>query len=435
MTQAKEHQHNENMNNTAEGAATKPPFVDLAPIIEGQTALETPSVAQVLANGRCLFYRGRLNELHGEPGEGKTNVLIAASNAVLAAGGSVLFIDPEDTPAGFVRRALGLGGDAEALRTRCFYLHNPQPEEIELAQAWAAEHLPDLVVIDGLAEALAAEGLNEDVAGNVLQFSRERLRPFADKGAAVVVADHVTKSSENRGRWARGSGAKLGRYDGLVLGVELGKAYTPTQDGYVKLRIQKDRNGGAGARGAILAEVHFEPYEDTTKVSFISPESAENWRPTAIMEKVISHLQTFGQDTKSRVCAEIGSKRETVLQAIKFLIDDGRISCTSKGSSHILALAAEGSVPPFPTGSQSVPGTGQNVGQPVPKCSPPTGGTGNGNDAVKKKAHDRKEMPAAAAAVPTSTTKATPLTAEDFESDPGIEAALIDLEARLNAVQ
>jgi hypothetical protein len=28
--------------------------------------------------------------------------------------------------------------------------------------------------------------------------------------------------------------------------VELGKAYTPKQDGYVKLRIQKDRNGGAG---------------------------------------------------------------------------------------------------------------------------------------------------------------------------------------------
>jgi hypothetical protein len=424
VKQADEHQQNENMNNAAEGAATKLPFVDLAPIIEGQTALETPSVAQVLANGRCLFYRGRLNELHGEPGEGKTNVLIAASNAVLAAGGSVLFIDPEDTPSGFVRRALGLGGDAEALRTRCFYLHNPTPDEISLAQTWAAEHAPDLVVIDGLAEALAAEGLNEDVAGDVLQFSRDRLRPFADKGAAVVIADHVTKSSEGRGRWSRGSGAKLGRYDGLVLGVELGKAYTPTQDGYVKLRIQKDRNGGAGARGATLAEVHFEPAGAHTTVSFISPESGENWRPTAIMEKVISHLQTFGQDTKSRVCGEIGSKRDTVLQAIKFLIDDGRITCTTKGSSHILALAAERAVPPFQTSSPSVPGTGQNVGQPVPKCSPPTGGTGNGNDAAENRAHNRKETSAAAPARPVSTTKAMPLTAEDFDNDPGIKAAL-----------
>ena len=151
------------------------------------------------------------------------------------------------------------------------------------------------------------------------------------------------------------------------------------------------------------------------------------------MEKVISHLEVFGSDTKSGVCSAIGSKRDTVMQAIRLLIKDEDIICTEKGSKHILTLGVKRSVPPFPTGSQSVPGTGQNVGQPVPKCSPPTGGKGNGNDVGKKKAHNRKEMTAASPARHVSTTKATPLTAEEFEKDPGIEAAIEDLEARMRA--
>ena len=267
-----------------------PPFVDLAPFLAGFIEPEKPDVARVLPDGTALFYGGRLNELHGEPGEGKTNVLIAACNAEMTAGGCVLYIDPEDNPQGFVRRAKGLGGDVEALAERCHYLHNPTPEDIASAQAWAREHKPRLVVLDGFAEALAAEGLNEDAASDVLKFFRERLRPFAELGAAVVVADHVTKSTEGRGRWARGSGAKLGRYDGLVLAVELGQPYTPTEPGFLRLRIAKDRNGGAGARNVVVAEVHFTPAKGHTEVAFRAPQEAGSFRPTAIMEKIAAHL-------------------------------------------------------------------------------------------------------------------------------------------------
>jgi hypothetical protein len=417
----------------------RPLFVDLAPYLEGNVKTEKPTVAQVLPDGRCLFYAGRLNELHGEPGEGKTNVLIATTNAVLEQGGTVVYIDPEDTPGGFVRRAIGLGGNAEALKTRCRYLHNPSPEEITAAQAWSAEHKPTLVILDGLAEGLSAEGLNEDIAGDVLKFARLRLRPFAEHGAAVVVADHVPKNTDSRGRWARGSGAKLGRYDGLVLEIKLGRAYTPTEAGYVKLCISKDRNGGAGARGAMLSEVHFLPDTDRTLVSFTPPEGAGNWRPTAIMEKIVSHLETFGQDTKNGVCKAIGSKRETVMLAIKLLIDDGTVASTAKGNSHILRLAEAGSSR-FPSSSQAVPGTSQNVGSPVPKCSPPKGESGTGRDEEKQSPQLEVESPALVpdCAPPPNTisiTLATPIVAADFENDPGIEAALIDLEARLNAVQ
>jgi hypothetical protein len=205
---------------------------------------ERPSIANV-GLGACMLYAGRLNEIHGEPGTGKSNVAIAMCIAELNAGHLVLFIDPEDTPAGFTRRALQFGADPAHLIDRCRYLHNPTPEELTITQRWANEHRPALVVLDGLAESMAAEGLVEDKASDVLKFFRERLRSFAeDSGAAVLVSDHVAKSSEERGRWARGSGAKLGRYDGVSYNLTLIEAYSPKHAGAVRLTIAKDRNGG-----------------------------------------------------------------------------------------------------------------------------------------------------------------------------------------------
>lgn len=368
-----------------EAASETPPlFVELAPFLSGDVEFEKPSVASVLPGGRALFYAGRVNGAHGEPGDGKTNVMIGSSNAVLAAGGRVLYIDPEDNPQGFVRRCLGLGGDPQALAERCHYLHNPTPDEISAAQAWAREHKPELVILDGLAESLAAEGLNEDAAGDVLQFFRERIRPFSDLGAAVVVADHVAKSSESRGRWARGSGAKMGRYDGLVFSVEMGKPYTPTESGFVKLRIAKDRNGGVGAVKTIFAEVHFTPGDVHTIIEFRSPDSVGDWKPTAAMEKVREHLSLVGECSKREVLDSICMKKETVLLAISELIKNREIVMTQRGQTHLLKLAEGATVPRSPTVPQPFPENGQGVVSDRSPSSPPIGGTGNGNDAGKK---------------------------------------------------
>ena len=72
----------------------------------------------------------------------------------------------------------------------------------------------------------------------------------ADAGSAVVIADQVAKSAETRGRWARGSGAKMRRYNGACYEIVLGESYTPTKPGSVRLKVAKDRNGGVEAIGA-----------------------------------------------------------------------------------------------------------------------------------------------------------------------------------------
>jgi hypothetical protein len=313
-------------------------FIDLKPFIENGCEPEVPTIADVgLAN--CLLYAGRMNEIHGEPGTGKSNLAIATSIAVMKAGGGVLYIDPEDTPAGFTRRSLQFGAAPDDLIHRCHYLHNPAPEDIAAAQRWAAANRPALVVLDGMAESMASEGLVEDKAGDVLQFFRERLRPFAEKaGAAVLVSDHVSKSSEERGRWARGSGAKLGRYDGVSYNIGLIEAYAPGHAGAVKLTVAKDRNGGVGRVGQTVAEIHFTPEGDNrTLVSFRMPEGqAGPFRPTAIMQKILTYLREHNEAT-ARDLRTLG-KSQAVDLACQLLQEEGSILLTRNGKRHLFTL-------------------------------------------------------------------------------------------------
>ncbi len=313
-------------------------FVDLGPYLDGTAHQEIPTVAEVWPEF-CLFYSGRLNELHAEPGVGKTNILMAACISVLDDGGTVLYIDPEDTPGGFATRMRLLGADPQDIRTRVFYLHNPDPAAIKAAQAWAREHSPTIVVLDGLAESMAAVNANEDKSQDVLPFFRETLRPFAEGGAAVAIADHVPKSRDKHSQFARGSGAKAGRYDGVSYSVECGTQYAPGQAGFVKLRVAKDRNGGVGPRGKVVAELHFNPSgPGTTAIEFRPPQGTGPFRPTAIMDKIRQRLAGDRTATKRELRA-VGGKARYVDLAIDLLMQGGELVMTPQGTSHVYSLA------------------------------------------------------------------------------------------------
>ncbi len=310
--------------------APESPFVDLAPWLDGTAKPIVPEVAEIWS-GRCLFYAEAVNEIHGEPGIGKSNVLLAAAGRVLAAGGAVVYLDPEDSPARITARALALGIDREAMRERFHYLHDPDPSDYEKAQTWAAACKPALVILDGLAEALAREALDENVPGEILGFFRGRIRPFASSGAGVVIADHVVKDAQSRGRYARGSGAKLAHYNGAVYEVRLTEAYTPTKAGSVSLKISKDRNGGAGAMGETVAELHFAPDEGRQRTILQWREHAkEGTRPTIIMGKIEAHLRDVGRALVSHL-RDFG-KHSTVDRAIEIMLAEGSLIMEREGA-------------------------------------------------------------------------------------------------------
>jgi hypothetical protein len=303
-------------------------FIDLQKIIDSGLEPERPTVAEILP-GKYLLYAGRLNEIHAEPSIGKTNIALSAAISVMSNGGHVLFIDPEDTAVGTLNRLITFGVNPSWILEGFHYLHNPTPEEFERAISWAAKHNPALVCLDGLAEAMTAEGKNEDLPMDVLPFLRHRLRPFAEQGSAVLISDHVTKSAETRGRWARGSGAKLGRYDGAVYSAELVEPYSPTVAGRVRLRVSKDRNGGIGVAGQVVAEINFTPQEGKTLVTFQEPAEAKAFKPTAIMAKICERLKLF-PDSSKRDLLRLGA-HEWVEEAITHLVKDGFLSAIRQG--------------------------------------------------------------------------------------------------------
>lgn len=317
-----------------------PQFINLREFIENGCKPELPTVADV-GMGSGMLYAGRINEIHGEPGTGKSNIAIALSNAVMKSGGSVLYIDPEDVPAGFTRRSLQLGADPEDLLNRCHYLNDSAPGEILLAQRWAMLHKPTLVVIDGMAECMAAAGLNEDKAEEVLNFIQQQIRPFAEKaGAAVLISDHVTKSWEDRGLWSRGSGAKMGRYDGVSYALSLIDAYAPGLAGSVLLTVAKDRNGGVGVKGKAVAEVHFMPAANNrTLVTFRFPEAqSTSLKPLRTMAKIMEWMDEWKQATKADL-RKLG-KSQAVDRAIELLEQEGRILRSKDGKRHVFNLRA-----------------------------------------------------------------------------------------------
>jgi hypothetical protein len=310
-------------------------FEDLGPYLEGEVQQEVPTIGKMW-DGKSLFYAGRLNELHAEPSAGKTNVIMAAIRGELEQGRVVVYIDPEDKPLRCTNILRLFGVPDELILSGVKYLWNPTPQKIERAQAWTKKAKPSLVVIDGLAELMASEGSNENEALDVLQFFKSRLRPFQECGAAVVIADHVTKSSENRGQFARGSGAKAGRYDGVSYEVVSGVSYTPDKAGFIKLKIAKDRNGGAGARNQIICEIHFTPgAAGGTIVEFKEP-NPEAARPTILMGKITEYLTDKRTANKTEL-RNLGN-HDWIDKAIDLLLKDGLLNLEKSGASNLYSL-------------------------------------------------------------------------------------------------
>jgi AAA domain len=303
-----------------EPATEAPLFANIGELIAGGLAPELPVVARI-STAQCLFYKGRLNEIHGEPAVGKTNIMLASSIAVMREGGHVVYIDPEDNAYGIIRRLLALGADKAALIERFHYCQDPDAEAYCRLHAWVASKTGVFVVLDGIAEALSKEGIDEDKSKDFLPWCRARLRPFVDAGAGVAVSDHVAKNPENRGRFARGTGAKLGRYDGAVYQAELVEGYSPTKAGSVRLRVSKDRNGGVGIAGQVITELHFTPDSGKTRIEWRQPATPSEFMPTAIMEKV-SRCLVINPNASLRDLRALG-KSQFVDQAIAKLEEIG----------------------------------------------------------------------------------------------------------------
>ena len=313
------------------------------------------------SDGQALLYPGKMHVFQGEPSSGKSMIAVHASVEILARDGAVLYLDYEDTAKGILRRLLALGVDPAVARERFRYIQPSgafgSTEKAELERILATLN-PDLVVIDGVAEALARDGLSEDKASEVVGWIERLPRWLSRSGAAVLMLDHVVKDREQQGRWARGSSAKLATVDGATYQVKVSVPFSRHRDGVLRLVIAKDRPGGVGAIGDVAAVVVVEPHADGARVVMrIERDTGEiantdHWKPTILMRRVSDELEATDGPLAAAMLKSLvhADKPKLITEAISRLIVEGYVVEQRVGRTTKLVLVkpyeGEHSTPP-----------------------------------------------------------------------------------------
>lgn len=139
---------------------------------------------RVLAGG---LLPGSATLVGGEPGTGKSTLLLQALAAMASTGRRCLLVAAEEAAHQVRRRAARLGADVPGV----FIVEATQVPAIEMA---VAELAPDVFVVDSI-QAVSDPELGP-TAGSLVQVRgcAQRLATLAkDTGAALVLVGHVTK--------------------------------------------------------------------------------------------------------------------------------------------------------------------------------------------------------------------------------------------------
>ena len=216
--------------------------VELGPVLRGEVT-EKPPEYLTFTDGEPLFYAGKVNGIIGESESGKTWIALHAVAQSLAANGTVLYMDFEDTAAGIVSRLKSLGVD------KFNGLTYMSPDEgfgtmakLDLSETLTT-HQPDLVILDGFNAAMNVLGLDINSNNDATTFAQLLLKPVAATGVCLIYVDHVPKSKDARGKGGIGAQAKRAMTTGCTVAVQVLDPFGRGSVGRLALSVDKDRSG------------------------------------------------------------------------------------------------------------------------------------------------------------------------------------------------
>lgn len=322
--------------------------VDLTAILDGNYTPQQPELLTTVS-GLALLYRGLVHSFYGESESGKSWVALLACAQVLASDGRATFIDFESDPVTVITRLKALGLSPEQIKRGFTYKRPeiaPRPDD----PAWLdlMDTDDDIVIVDGVTEALTVFGTKSVDNDEVAAWMRAFPRAIATKtNAAVVLIDHVTKSKDDRGRFALGAQAKLSGITGAAYAVEPISVVAPGQKGQLALRVTKDRPGSIRAFAGTYRASDRTQHAATIvldsdgngliEASVLDADQAEqlrverklerdSFRPTALMEKVSRFLEVNGESSQNVIKQEVDGKNDYIVKALECLVDEGFVS-------------------------------------------------------------------------------------------------------------
>jgi hypothetical protein len=317
--------------------------LDLTAYLNGTHRALQPTI-MARTDGQFMLYAGMVHAFNGESESCKSMMAQFETVRQISVGHRCLYIDFESDAASVVSRLLMMGATPEQIRDNLDYVR-PDVDPVSFADESAEfdyllRNKYALAVIDGVTEAFAVFGVKSIDNDEVTAWGRRMPRRIAAKtGAAVVVVDHVTKSSEGRGRFAIGAQAKMSYLTGAAYMVEIISPVGVGMVGKVAMRVGKDRPGqvrpmsGEWRKGDRTQETAIVTVDSTTanriKCTVDPPRKSNdsNGLPLDLMEAISRCIEDSPAPPSFRkINALVSGKDDSKRAAISLLEADGFIS-------------------------------------------------------------------------------------------------------------
>jgi len=336
------------------GASSAPTWgrVDLTAILAGDIVQAEPTLF-TREDGQNLLYPGLTHSFHGESESGKSLILQAGAARQIELGNRVLYIDFESDALSVVGRLRSFGCKRADIAAHFDYRRpDARPDSLLERAEWMEmlEQTYTLAVIDGVTEGLSLFGYSTMDNDDTAKWLRSVPNMIAAKtGAAVVLVDHVTKSAQDRGRFALGAQAKMAGLTGAAYVVEVVEHLGRGCTGVVKLSIAKDRPGAVRQRCGVshktdrtqvAAIVTVDSTGDgPTVVTAAAPADHDTvapgkFRPTALMERASNVVAQGHRPGRRELVRLIGGHKPSAEDAIAALIAEGFIQVERDGNRH-----------------------------------------------------------------------------------------------------
>lgn len=331
------------------GLETSWDLVNLAATLAGEGDDESPAYL-LRTDGVALLYPGKVHAFNAESETGKSMLALYCCAERLLAGEHVGYIDFEDSPSGVVERMLGFGVSPAVLLERFHYLRPDDPIDGK-AKLKVREMLRvfpiTVVVIDGVAEALALTGWSENDATDIAAFYNSIPRAIAREGVAVILIDHLVKDKEKQGNDARGSGHKRAGINGASYKLEAVTPFVRGGQGIAKVVLTKDRPARVRphATGKTIAEMHLSSNAETgaltceLRLPTAVLDEEGHFRPTGYMERVSKAMEASSVAvSRAWIEREVKGRRDHVRDAIDRLHAEGHIAIERQGQALLHSL-------------------------------------------------------------------------------------------------